>query len=291
MLAGLWGELRQEWEHSQDARPPVFILVCKNTKIAKVVYEWLAEDKPPTGIPSAGIAGFLNRDGNGFTIRVDSKVVHETDTEGAKSDESSWMRFTLDTVGKTDWPCGSQGRAIYPERFEELAKKLGRPLHPPGRDVRCIVSVGMLTEGWDCNTVTHIVGLRPFMSQLLCEQVVGRGLRRSNYEVGENGMFSEEVAKVFGVPFEVIPFKQNKTGAPPPPVKRHHIAAVPSKAYYEIKFPRVEGYQQAIRNRITVDWHAVAQLQLDPMNIPPEVELKAGLFHQQIFRMYFFPHT
>ena len=281
MLAGLWGELRQEWEHSQDTRPPVFILVCKNTKIAKVVYEWLAEDKPPTGIPSAGIAGFLNRNGNVFTIRVDSKVVHETDTEGAKSDESRWMRFTLDTVGKTDWPCDSQGRAIYPEGFEELAKKLDRPLHPPGRDVRCIVSVGMLTEGWDCNTVTHIVGLRPFMSQLLCEQVVGRGLRRSNYEVGEDGKLSEEVAKVFGVPFEVIPFKQNKTGAPPPPVKRYHITAIPGKAQYEIKYPRVEGYQQAIRNRITVNWNSVAPLRLDPMNIPPEVDMKAGIPNNQ----------
>ena len=215
MLAGLWGELRQEWEHSQDARPPVFILVCKNTKIAKVVYEWLAEDKPPTGIPSAGIAGFLNRDGNGFTIRVDSKVVHETDTEGAKSDESSWMRFTLDTVGKTDWPCGSQGRAIYPERFEELAKKLGRPLHPPGRDVRCIVSVGMLTEGWDCNTVTHIVGLRPFMSQLLCEQVVGRGLRRSNYEVGENGMFSGRGSQGLWRPFRSDSFQAEQNWRSP----------------------------------------------------------------------------
>src|SRR5260370_7935523 len=77
---------------------------------------------------------------------------------------------------------GRQGRSIYPVGFEELAKKLERPLHPPARDVRCIVSVGMLTEGWDCNTVTHIVGLRPFMSQLLCEQVVGRALRRSNYQ-------------------------------------------------------------------------------------------------------------
>ena len=282
MLAGLWEQLRQEWtEHNQDTRPPVFILVCKNTKIAKVVYEWLAEDKPPAGIPSSGIKGFFNRNENICTIRVDSKVVHETDTEGVKSDESRWMRFTLDTVGKIDWPRDSQGRAIYPEGFEELAKKLKRPLHPPGRDVRCIVSVGMLTEGWDCNTVTHIVGLRPFMSQLLCEQVVGRGLRRSNYEVGENGKLSEEVAKVFGVPFEVIPFKQNKTGPNPPAVKRHHITAVPGKAQYEIKFPRVEGYQQAIRNRITVDWNTVAQLRLDPMNIPPEVEMKAGLPNNQ----------
>ena len=91
------------------------------------------------------------------------------------------MRLILDTVGKTHWPADPQGRPIYPEGFEELAKKLKRPLHPPGRDIRCIVSVGMLTEGWDCNTVTHVVGLRPFQSQLLCEQVVGRALRRRFY--------------------------------------------------------------------------------------------------------------
>lgn len=282
MLAGLWEQLRQEWaEQNQNIRPPVFILVCKNTKIAKTIYEWLSEDNPPIGIPSAGIKGFLNRNGNIYTIRVDSKVVHETDTEGAKSDESRWMRFTLDTVGKNDWPRDRQGRALYPEGFEEIAKKLGRPLHPPGRDIRCIVSVGMLTEGWDCSTVTHIIGLRPFMSQLLCEQVVGRGLRRSNYEIGENGKLSEEVAKVFGVPFEIIPFKQNKTGPNPPPAKRYHVTAVPGKLQYEIKFPRVEGYQQAIRNRIMVDWNTVAQLRLDPMNIPPEVEMKAGIPNNQ----------
>ena len=102
------------------------------------------------------------------TIRVDSRVVSETDTGHAKSDESQWMRFTLDTVGRTEWPRDQQGLPIHPEGFEDLAKKRDRPLHPPGRDIRCIVSVGMLTEGWDCNTVTHIVGLRPFMSQLLC---------------------------------------------------------------------------------------------------------------------------
>jgi len=264
-------------EGSRRYPPPVFIIVCKNTKIAKVVYEWLAEDKPPTGIPSAGMEGFLNRNGNIFTIRVDSKVVHETDTEGAKSDESRWMRFTLDTVGKIDWPRDTQGRPVCPEGFEELAKKLNRPFNPPGRDIRCIVSVGMLTEGWDCNTVTHIVGLRPFMSQLLCEQVVGRGLRRSNYEVGADGKLSEEVAKVFGVPFEVIPFKTNVEGPRSLSPKRCHVMAIPAKAYYEIRYPRVEGYRQAIRNRVSMDWSTVARLRLDPTNIPPEVEMKAGL--------------
>jgi type III restriction enzyme len=282
MLAGLWEELRRAWEQTRgDPRPPVFILVCKNTRIAKIVYEWLAENKPPTGIPPAHIEGFLNRNGYVNTIRVDSKVIHETDTDQAKSDETGWMRLTLDTVGKTDWPQDRQGRPIYPEGFEELAQKLGRPLHPPGRDVRCIVSVGMLTEGWDCNTVTHIVGLRPFMSQLLCEQVVGRGLRRSTYEIGDDGKLTEEVAKVFGVPFEVIPFKENKGASKSPPVKRYHVHAVPEKARYAITYPRVEGYSQAIRNRVSVDWDAIAPLQLDPTKIPPEVEMKAGIVNNQ----------
>ena len=191
------------------------------------------------------------------------------------------MRLTLDTVGKTQWPQDRQSRPIYPEGFEELAQKLGRPLHPPGRDVRCIVSVGMLTEGWDCNTVTHIVGLRPFMSQLLCEQVVGRGLRRSTYEIGDDGKLTEEVAKVFGVPFEVIPFKENKGASKSPPVKRYHVHAVPEKARYAITYPRVEGYSQAIRNRVSVDWDAIAPLQLDPTKIPPEVEMKAGIVNNQ----------
>jgi type III restriction enzyme len=135
----------------------------------------------------------------------------------------------------------------------------------------------MLTEGWDCSTVTHIVGLRPFMSQLLCEQVVGRGLRRSTYEVGPDGKLTEEVAKVLGVPFEVIPFKANKAGQPQAHVKRYHVHAVPAKAALEIRFPRVEGYRQAIRNRVAVDWSAVATLALDPTNIPPEIEMKAHL--------------
>ncbi len=275
MLAGLWEKEREEWAAiGTDPRPPVFIIVCKNTQIAKVVYEWLAEDNAPTGIPPAKMEGFRNRDGQLNTIRVDSKVVHETDTGQAKSDESRWMRFILDTVGKQSWPMDRQGRPIHPDGFEELAAKLGRPLHPPGRDVRCIVSVGMLTEGWDCNTVTHIIGLRPFMSQLLCEQVVGRGLRRASYDVGEDGKFTEEVAKVFGVPFEVLPFKANKQGAPPPPVKRHHVRAIPSKASFEIRFPRIEGYTQAIRNRVTVDWSSVSPLLLEPDRIPPEVEVK-----------------
>jgi type III restriction enzyme len=275
MLGGIWEELLREWEGRHEPRPPVFIIVCKNTKIAKVVYEWLAEGRAPTGIPAARLEGFRNRNGQINTIRVDTKVVHETDSGNAKSDEFRWIRFQLDTVGKLDWPRDRQGRPIYPDDFEELAKKLDRPLYPPGRDVRCIVSVGMLTEGWDCNTVTHIIGLRPFMSQLLCEQVVGRGLRRPNYEVDENGRLTEEVAKVLGVPFEIIPFKQTEGGQPVQRQQRWHVHALTDRAELEIQFPRVEGYAQAIRNRVTVEWNVIARLTLDPMRIPPEVEVKA----------------
>jgi type III restriction enzyme len=115
------------------------------------------------------------------------------------------------------------------------------------------------------------------MSQLLCEQVVGRALRRSSYEVGEDGKLPEEVAKVLGVPFEIVPFKESKGDAGPPPEKRYHVQAVPEKARFEIRFPRVEGYQQAVKNRVTVDWASIPELVLDPTNIPPEIDMKGLL--------------
>ncbi|MGV0071290.1 BPTD_3080 family restriction endonuclease [Mycobacterium colombiense] len=278
LLAGAWEAVRQDWAQSDEDRPPVFILVCKNTRLAGVIYEWLAEDKPPEGIPPASIPALRNENGT-VTIRVDSKVISETDVEGAKNDESRWMRFTLDTVGKREWPKDPQGRSVYPDDFEELAGKLERPLHPPGRDVRCIISVGMLTEGWDCNTVTHIVGLRPFMSQLLCEQVVGRGLRRTSYDLTEEGKFSEEVAQILGVPFEVVPFKQRK-GTKPRPARQNHVHALASRVQLEIRFPRVEGYQQRIRNRIDIAWPSIGSVRVDPMKVPDEVKLKSTLLNQ-----------
>ncbi len=287
MLAGQWREefQRRQAEEDSDARPPVFIIVCKNTAIAKVVYEWLAEDERPAGIPSSGLPEFFNRGGVINTIRVDTKVVHDTDRGeaeggGSKADEQRWMRFTLDTVGKTDWTRDSQGRAIYPEGFEELAKKLERQLHPPGRDVRCIVSVAMLTEGWDANTVSHIVGLRPFMSQLLCEQVVGRGLRRRRYDLNEDDRFSEEIAQVLGVPFEVIPFKSTGKGSTTTK-PRQRIHAVPAKAEYEITFPRVDRYTQRVTGRVAVRWDEVPPLEINPAKIPPEVEMAANLPNNQ----------
>ena len=277
IMGGDWDKTREEWaSESDELRPPVFILVCKNTQIAKALYEWLAEGVAPPGVPPADMPELRNLHGQVRTIRVDSKVIQETDTEGAKSDEVAWMRLRLDTVGKLGWPRDAQGRPVYPDGFEELAARLGRPLHPPGRDVRCIVSVGMLTEGWDCNTVTHIVGLRPFMSQLLCEQVVGRGLPASGPRDRSGRQAHRGGGQGLGVPFEVIPFKKSATRRPAKP-KRYHVQALPEKAEFEIVFPRVERYQQSIRNRVGVDWHRVPEVRVDPMKIPYQVELKANL--------------
>jgi len=95
--------------------------------------------------------------------------------------------------------------------------------------------------------------------------------------VGEDDLMTEEVAKIFGVPFQVVPFKANPTAVPPKPKERHHVYALPARKQLEIRFPRVEGYRQAIRNRVTVDWTSVPPLFLDPLKIPPEVEMKASL--------------
>lgn len=278
MLGGRWAKKWEEWKATGDEpRPPVFILVCKNTALANVIYEWLANDVRPHGIPPSGLPAFRNSEGVENTIVVHSKAVEETDDGSSKSDGVRWMRFQLDTVGKIAWPKDRQGREIYPEGFEELANKLGRPLHPPGRDVRCIVSVGMLTEGWDCNTVTHIIGLRPFQSQLLCEQVVGRGLRRASYEIGEDGKLTEEVAEIFGVPFQVVPFKASGAGPSKDVQKKKHVRALPERSALAIEFPRVEGYVRDIQDRITIDRDSIPPLRLEPGKIPPEVRAKASI--------------
>jgi type III restriction enzyme len=281
MLGGMWSQDLRKWGAEHEPRPPVFILVAKNKRIAETLFKWIGEGVTPAGVAPLNIPDLANTDGRAVTIRVDTGVVAETESENAKSDESRWMRLTLDTVGSVAWPQDRQGRPVYPAGFEELAGKLKRPLHPPGRDIRCIVSVGMLTEGWDCNTVTHVIGLRPFQSQLLCEQVVGRALRRRFYQVGEDGKFEEEVARIFGVPFEVVPFKATDASPKPKPQQRL-IRAVRQKAQHAIVVPNVRGFQMGIRNRIAVaDWGSVPEIVLDPQKLPVTSEMAAALNQQR----------
>lgn len=285
MLASEWATRFNEWEanskkHQRHPIPPVFIVVCRDTEIAREVHKWLAFGNDAYG---ASPPLFRNEPGKEYTVRIDSKVIEDIE-EGGTKDETRRLRFILDTVGKAEWPGGK-----IPEDWSDLCRKHNEKVAsddsdgsliwidekvPPGRDVRCIVSVAMLAEGWDANTVTHIVGLRPFGSQLLCEQVVGRALRRKSYALNENTqMFSEETAKVFGVPFELIPFKVSHTGEAPEAPEPRHVYSVPEKAEFEITFPIVTGYHETGQFDVHVEWEQVSKVTIDPMMIPQTVEL------------------
>ena len=111
-----------------------------------------------------------------------------------------------------------------------------------GESIRCVVSVSMLTEGWDANTVTHVLGVRAFGTQLLCEQVIGRALRRQSYDLNEDNLFNVEYADVFGIPFD---FTAKPVVAPPqPPRETIRVKAMrPERDHLEIRFPRVAGYR------------------------------------------------
>ncbi|RUW61854.1 DEAD/DEAH box helicase family protein [Mesorhizobium sp. M7A.F.Ca.US.008.03.1.1] len=285
LLANDWHQRFQDWDgfsrqQQKHPVPPVFIVVCRDTAVAREVHSWLANGNDSYGTSPPW---FRNTPGQEVTVRVDSKVIEDIEAGGTK-DETRRLRFILDTVGKAEWLGGK-----VPEEWSELVRKHNDKVAaddndgtlkwtderiPPGRDVRSIVSVAMLAEGWDANTVTHIVGLRPFGSQLLCEQVVGRALRRKSYALNEETqMFAEETAKVFGVPFELVPFKVAPAGPQPPQPEPNHIYTVSEKSEFEITFPIVAGYHQSGSLEVSVDWSQVSKVTLDPARIPQVVEL------------------
>ena len=235
-LAGQW---KQEFDGdrafnpTQERVPPVLIVVCDNTEISKVFYEKISGERevevPVEGKAkadtqtvygtSAILEEFANREGEKRrSIRIDSKLLREMDLEGGESRDQAALRIReiIDTVGKPG---------------------------QPGEHVRCVVSVSMLTEGWDANNVTHVLGVRAFGSQLLCEQVVGRGLRRRRYDLDEKGLLPPEYVDVYGIPFSLIPFKgKSKESTPEEDRRRNHIHAEFEREHFEIKLPQVESY-------------------------------------------------
>ncbi|KXK55408.1 MAG: hypothetical protein UZ05_CHB002000597, partial [Chlorobi bacterium OLB5] len=192
------------------------------------------------------------------TEEVEIAEVEETedDTEDApkekkltKKQQAELLRRTVDTVGK---------------------------IGEPGEQIQNVISVGMLSEGWDAKTVTHIMGLRAFSSQLLCEQVVGRGLRRTSYDVGEDGLFEPEYVNIFGVPFTFLPHEGGQDGPPPPPPKpKTEIKPVKEKAEHEISFPNVVRIDHIYKPQLTLNLGKVKSLELDPYDSITEAELAA----------------
>jgi type III restriction enzyme len=243
-LAGEWQKVFEAFRQMGAAVPPALIAVCDNTDLAKLVYEHIAQGHV--------LPGLENRDGEVVTLCIDTKLLKEAESalEGETRQQlAERLRKTVGTVGKVEWD---------------------GPGDPPGKNIRCVVSVGMLTEGWDAQNVTQILGLRAFTSQLLCEQVVGRGLRRLNYDD-----FTEpEYVDIYGVPFEVIPVKKKPVGHTEVQKVSTLVRALPDRKHLEITFPRVEGYVFDVRQRIRANLQDVPYLIIDPTSEPTEVVAK-----------------
>ena len=279
-LASQWEErfkYIQEASDAQEKTPPVLIIVCDNTDIAEHFYreisgervvEVVAENntsrkgrkKKETKITyeeGSVFPEFLdNSNGVTQTLRIDSKMLAEAESEDP-----------------------NKNRSQAAEDLRQIVATIGKP-GKLGAEIRCVVSVAMLNEGWDANNVTHILGLRAFSSQLLCEQVVGRGLRRMNYTPDpETGLLTEEYVDVYGIPFSVIPFKGRRTKDPEPDDKPlNHVRSVPGREHYEIRFPVVEGYAFALKkNEIKADIKSMERLHLELERTPTAVFVKAAV--------------
>lgn len=246
-LASEWKKTFEAFQQAGSPVPPVLIVVCDNTDLSKLVYEHIAKGNV--------LKELANKDQEQVTLRIDTKLLAEAQSavEGeTKQEAAERLRKTVDTVGKTAW----EGEG-----------------DPPGKNIRCVISVGMLTEGWDAQNVTQILGLRAFTSQLLCEQVVGRGLRRMNYDD-----FTEpEYVDVYGVPFEVIPVKKKAVGRTEMQRVSTLVRALPERKHLEITFPRVEGYVFDVKSRIRLNLDAVPYLRIDPTSEPTEVTVKPAV--------------
>ncbi|MDW8037936.1 MAG: hypothetical protein RMI90_07830, partial [Thermoguttaceae bacterium] len=246
-LASEWKKTFEAFQKAGSPVPPVLIVVCDNTHLAELVHKHIAN-----GHVLPELKNHPNRE---VTLRIDTKLLAEAESaiEGqTKQEAAEQLRKTVDTVGKTEW----EGEG-----------------EPPGKNIRCVVSVGMLSEGWDAQNVTQILGLRAFSSQLLCEQVVGRGLRRTNYDE----FHEAEYVDVYGVPFEVIPVKKKTVGRPEVQKIATLVRALPERKHLEITFPRVEGYVFDVRQRIHINLTNVPFLIIDPAQEPTEVVVKPAV--------------
>ncbi len=231
--------------------PPVFIVVCNNTNVSKLICNWISgwEKTLPDGrtlwIPGK-LAIFSNvKDGRKLhrrnTFLFDSKQI---DSGEDMSDEFKKVAAAEIEEFKAEYNARFPGRdaeSITDEQLlREVLNTIGK-VDKLGGNIKCVVSVSMLTEGWDANTVTHILGVRAFSTQLLCEQVVGRGLRRVNYQPDSRGFFEPEYAEVYGVPFSFIPCSGSTV--PTTPKKMTRVRALEERRACEITFPRVVGYR------------------------------------------------
>ncbi|MBI2774311.1 MAG: DEAD/DEAH box helicase family protein [Chloroflexi bacterium] len=278
-LIALYGHYERgfrAWETAASGTPPVFIVVCANTAVSKRVFDWIAgrEKLLPNGAPTpipGNLALFSNVADGKWRDRPVSFLIDSTQIESGEAMDDAFKRIAAREIEEFKETARRAGRDPDEITDEDLLREVMNTVGKRGKlgeNVRCVVSVSMLSEGWDASTVTHILGVRAFGTQLLCEQVIGRGLRRRSYDADENGMFEAEYADVFGVPFSFIPIAG---GAPVPrPLKEiRRVRALPERASLEIAFPRVVGYRYDVpAERISAKFGPESTMTLSNEDIP-----------------------
>ena len=255
-----WREAAREWRDAKLKTPPVMITVANRTETAARVKH--AFDRKRVLIDE-----LCDPD---RTLHIDSGVLKR-----AEESEEPIAEVVLDGEDDTDNGAVSPKltRDQLAEQLRRMVDTVGRP-GQPGEQVQNVISVGMLSEGWDAKTVTHIMGLRAFTSQLLCEQVVGRGLRRTSYDVNpETEMFDPEYVNIFGVPFTFLPHEGGEGGPPKPSSAKTAIEPVPEKAQFEIKWPNIIRIEHVYRPRLTLDWNRAERLELNASETAQVAEL------------------
>ena len=293
-LYGHYEETFKLWEQAGIQVPPCFIIVCNNTATSKLVYDYVSgfereHEDGRTTLENGRLELFRNFDEQGQrlarprTLLIDSEQLESGDAldrNFRKMAADAIERFGRERVQRT----GDRTQADVisdQELLREVMNTVGKP-GQLGDSIRCVVSVAMLTEGWDANTVTHVLGVRAFGTQLLCEQVVGRALRRQSYELNEAGLFNVEYADVLGIPFD---FTAKPVVAPiTPPREIVHVKAIrPDRDALEIRFPRVRGYRVELPDeRLTAQFTDDSVMELTPELVGPTQTKNAGIIGEAV---------
>jgi type III restriction enzyme len=293
-LYGHYEKTFEAWQEKKIKVPPCFIIVCQNTAISKLLYDYVSgfhrtmHDGSKV-LEHGRLKLFRNFDENGNPIaRPNTLLIDSVQLEAGDALDANFKamaadeidRFKKEIVERT----GDQ-RAADNVSDQELLREVMNTVGKAGQlggGIRCVVSVSMLTEGWDANTVTHVLGVRAFGTQLLCEQVIGRALRRQSYELNEEGLFNVEYADVFGIPFD---FTAQPVIAPvQPPRETTVIKAIsPERDALEIRFPRVAGYRVDLpEEQLSADFKEDSILELTPELVGPTRTQMSGIIGEGV---------
>lgn len=273
----------QQWEGNKDGRergqtPPVFIVVCNNTNVSKMVFDyvsgWEKTLKNGEAIPVPGkLPLFSNVDHGEWLARPNTILIDSQQLESGEGMTAEFKKIAAIEIEefKEEYRARFPGRDVDSLTDEDILREVMNTVGKAGKlgeSIKCVISVSMLTEGWDCNTVTHILGVRAFGTQLLCEQVVGRGLRRRSYAVNAEGMFDAEYAEVYGVPFSFIPSAGSEKDPKPGPTPTR-VRALEDRIDCEITFPRIVGYRYQFEGeQIKVSFTQDAKMAISTQDVP-----------------------